>query len=152
MQNAALMRVMHSTSDLDQDGGDVATTFGIGQAVRNQLLNARAFDQLHAVKAKTVAFADFINGHDVGMIEPRRHARLQLETFASIGAYQMSRWNGLQSDQTSKATMACAIDHALASATQFAQKFVLAENGRGLGFVRRFLSSAGERLSAERIG
>src|SRR5262245_35848312 len=101
----------------------MTTVRAIGHAARDQMLDGGSFDQLHAVKAEAVAFADFIDRHDVGMVEARRGAGLQTETLASMCARQMSGRDGLESHQTSETAMTRAIHHSLATAAQFTEKF-----------------------------
>src|ERR1051326_5055433 len=122
----------------------------IGHAARDLLLDGRAFNQLHAVKAESIAFPDFIDWYDVGMVETRRRAGLQSETLPSVRAREVSRRNCLQSHDTSQTAMTRAIHHALAPTAQFAEKLVVAERwGRG-GLLRG--SETGRGLGAGRVG
>ncbi len=138
VQYAALMRVINGLCDLDQNSGEMTVGRGIGHSPRDQLLDRCSFDQLHAVKAEAITFPDFIDRHDVWMVEARRGAGLQAETFPSMRARQVRRRDGLQRHQTPEATLARAIHHALAAAAQFAEKFVVAKNWRRRDSFRGF--------------
>src|SRR5256885_979163 len=59
---------------------------------------------------------------------PQSHRPVQTEPFPRVRARKVSRRDGLESHDASQAAMAGAIHDALASAAQFAQKFVVAEN------------------------
>src|SRR3954466_11825902 len=61
-----------------------------------------ALHQFHAVEAEAVPFSDFVDRHDVGMVQMGRCAGLKAKTFPSVRACQMSWRDGLQSNQTSE--------------------------------------------------
>ncbi len=109
------MRVVDGLGDLDQNGGHATAAGSVRNASRDQLLDGGAFNQLHAVEAETVALSDVKDRHDVGMVEARRCAGLQAETFPRVRAGQVSRRDGLQCHQTSQTAMTRAIHHPLAS-------------------------------------
>src|SRR5262245_64070824 len=104
MKDAALVRVMNRTRDLGEQGHDFDLTIsefrfrrrnsaltltlsprrgehaGRTLPIRNPSRQRSAFNQLHAEVMLAVVFADFVNGNDVRMIEPRGSFGFRVKT------------------------------------------------------------------------
>ena len=77
MENAALMRVMHSAREL---GNQFRCAADRHRFAPNELVERAAFNQFHAEVARPTTLANFVNGNDVRIIQTRRSFRFQLES------------------------------------------------------------------------
>ena len=71
------MRVVNSARQLGEKFRCAASRHRLAA---HNLIEWPAFDQFHAEIAGTIAFADFINGNDTGMIETGRCFGFKMET------------------------------------------------------------------------
>src|SRR5262249_36997497 len=85
------------------------------------------FNQLHAEVMLVVMFADFVNGNDVRMIEPRRSFSFRVKTLDQRGRGQLTSQNHLERDGPIQAHLPGAIDYAHATAGDFFEQFVIPE-------------------------
>ena len=77
MENAALMRVMHSAREL---GNQFRCTADRQKLAPNELVKRGAFDQFHAEVARPITLANFVNRNNVRIIQTRRGFRFQPES------------------------------------------------------------------------
>ena len=77
MQNAALVCELDRVRDLDEQLDRAPRRHRIAT---NDFIKVTAFDELHAEIAGAVAFADFINGHDLRVLQTRGRLRFVTKT------------------------------------------------------------------------
>jgi len=103
-----------------------------------------ALDELHAEILLALVLADFVDGHDVRMVELAGGLGLVMKADDLGLAGQFARADELERDQPVQAALPCAIDHAHAAPRDFFQQFVIADvpdflaDGRGRGDRHRF--------------
>ena len=103
------------------------STFGI-----RHLRGERAtFDQLHAVEVLALMFSNFVDGHDVRMIETRRGLGFESKALHLNGRGELARRDHLQRHGPIEADLARAINHSHSAAREFAENFVVREKTRG---------------------
>ena len=76
MDDALVMRILKRFTDLRHDGQRLAR---LQLAVRQQVPQRHAVDELHQEVVKTIGLAEIVNGHDVRMVQTRQRARLARE-------------------------------------------------------------------------
>src|SRR5207249_3910849 len=78
MQNSVLVRKLNSARNLHEQLSRLPDgrwfTFG-------DLIQATAFDELHAEVTRAVALPDFVNGNNLRMLQTRRRLGLMTKTF-----------------------------------------------------------------------
>ena len=98
-----------------------------GRICAQQLGQAAPFDQLHAEVMLTLVFADFVDRHDVRMIEVGRRLGLLAEPAHVVGRSELAAQDHLQRHRAFQALLASFVDHAHAAAGNLAEQFVVAE-------------------------
>ena len=66
MEDSALMSVVNGLSNL---GNNLGSRAGIGGVLVESFVEAGSLDELHAKKMRSLMLADFVNRHDMRMIE-----------------------------------------------------------------------------------
>ena len=77
MQNAVFMRVMHGARHLCDQFRRLPDRH---RCTPDYFVELTAFDEFHAEVAGTLALADFVDGDDARMIQPRGSFRFQTKT------------------------------------------------------------------------
>jgi hypothetical protein len=81
MKDAAIVSVLNGASDFDDEASGRFRFYGLtGQF----FVQRRSGNQAHAEKGLTIVLTDFVNGHDVWMIEAGRHLGFGLEAAQRI--------------------------------------------------------------------
>ena len=124
MQDAALMRVMHGAGET---GNDLCGLSQPNRFATDKLIELAALFQLHAEVARSVAFADFVNRDDSGMLQSRDRFRLATKPLQVRLTCAMPKPNDFKRDPPVEAFLTRAINNALAAAPDFLKQFVIAK-------------------------
>ncbi len=129
MEDAALVGVVHGAGQRDQQFGGAA---GIVQvAVGNETGKTAAFEQPHAEVLDAVVLTDFIERHDVGVVQVGGGLRLDAEPLDEFGRGQAAGQDHLEGDKTVQTDLPGLVDHAHGAAGDFLDQFVIAEIAQG---------------------
>ena len=116
MNDSALMRVVRGAGEARDDLHRAPQR---QRFAPNELIELSAFDELHAVKAGAVVFADIVDRHDPRVLQTGGRLGFAAETFQMRLARPMSQPDNLQRHEPVQAFLARAIDHALTAAAYF---------------------------------
>ena len=86
-----------------------------------------ALDELHGEVVLPFMLADFVDGHDVRMIQPRRRLRLALKAGDLLRRGELPGPDALQGDDAIEADLPGLVDDAHAAAADLLQQFVIAK-------------------------
>ena len=148
MQDMVLMGVLHGQGDLLHELGRPSR----GRvALGDRLGQARPLDEPHAEVVLPVSLANFVDGHDRGMVEAGGSLGLGTET-ANLGVVgELTGQDHLEGDHAIQAELPCLEHHAHATAGDLAKDLIVAE-ARSHGFSRRGLSILGHIALVEGHG
>ena len=90
------------------------------------MVEAAAFDELHGNEGRVIFVAQFVDGHDIGMLESASRARFLIEALERIGLRAQAARDGLQSDEPADKRVAGLINRAHRPAANFGDDFVFA--------------------------
>src|SRR6266566_5829139 len=90
MENAVLMRVMHSACDLRDQFHRLPDRH---RGSPDYFVKLSALDELHAEVARAIALADFVDGNDARMIEAGRSLGFTAKTFQVRFASPLTKAN-----------------------------------------------------------
>jgi len=96
-------------------------------AVAEHGVEAAPLDELHGVEGHAVVGADAEDGHDVGVVQPRRRLRLALEALQQVRPRRRLGRQHLEGDVAAERFLHRLVDDAHAAAADLAQQQVLAE-------------------------
>ena len=130
MKHAVLVRIMDCAGDIHHETGRGASVFA---KPRKLIAEATPFDQLHAEIMLPLMLADFVDRHDVRMVEVGGRLGLGMEPLDGALGSQLTGQNHLQGHQAMEAHLPRLIDHAHAAAGDLLQQLVIAEIAN-LGF------------------
>src|ERR1043166_7211371 len=99
VQNAVLMRVMHSARQLRDH---FCSTARRRWFMPGNCIELTATDQSHAEVTRTVALADFVNWNNARMVQPRCGFRFQAKTLEMRFACPLPKANHFQCDYAVK--------------------------------------------------
>ena len=85
----------------------------------NAMFQRLAVEKLHGDERLLTAFADFVNGANVGMIERRRRTRLAAKPFQCLRVSRQFLGQEFEGHEAAKVGVLSFIDHAHAAATEF---------------------------------
>ena len=91
------------------------------------LIELTAFDKLHAEVARAIAFADFVDGNDTGMIQAGGGFRFPAEALQMRVCRPMTKADDFKRDGAIQTLLACAEHHTLTATADFLKQFVIAE-------------------------
>ncbi len=126
MEHAALMGVMDGAGERGQEHRRLARREGrlpVGQPLRQ----GGALHQLHRQEVPAVVLSDFVDGHDVGMVEAGGGAGFGLKAGDAFRGAFLPGFNQFQGDQPPQAALPSPIHDAHAAARDFPEQLVIAE-------------------------
>ena len=91
---------------------------------------AFTFDEVHREIMLAVMHADFVNGHDVRVLQARRGGRLNPKAFDIVRVRCGAEWQELDCHGAVQADLAGFVDHPHAAPADLLQQFVVAEADR----------------------
>ena len=97
------------------------------EIMRNLLSQTAALDQLHAEEVLAFVFTDFVNGHDIRVIQVGGGLGFGMKTPHVRRRSQFAGQNHLQGDSAVEAYLPGLVDDPHAAAGDFCQQFVIAE-------------------------
>lgn len=128
VEDAVLMGVMHRAGGPGQERGGGA---GVPAQTRQGLREALAFHMAHGKIRPAFVFADFIDRHDVGMLQAGGGFGFRLEA-AHLGlGGELAGADELQGDDAVEADLPGLIDGAHAAGANFPEQLVIAEAAKG---------------------
>ena len=129
MDDALVMRILKRFADLRHDGQRLAR---LQLAVRQQVPQRHAIDELHQEVVKTIGLAEIVNGHDVRMVQTRQRARLAREPLGERWVPAGLGGQNLHGHQAVELLLPGLIHRAHAALADEAQDFQLREPRRKL--------------------
>jgi len=126
---------------LGDQGHVTGRTLGREGTVADELGEGLALDVIHREIREPFVVSDFVDGHDVGVLERGGRSGFLLESGAGGGIGEVSPEQDLDGDDTSEAALARAEDDAHAAAGDFLEQVVIPQlsdgwNRRGSGGLR----------------
>ena len=128
VQDAALMGVVDGAGDRDQQPYAGPR---VPPQARQVLGEVSPLDQLHAVIMLPFVDADFVDGHDVGVIEASRGLRLGVESIHVGRRSQAVGEDHFEGDQAVQAQLPRLVDDAHAAAGDLLQQLVITDVADG---------------------
>ena len=124
MEDTLLVRVLNSIGYY----GDEFRCFLCGEwAIACTLREIRTFDQIHREIVLPLLLADFVDGDDVRMFEPRRRRRFRTKPFHVFRPSERAITHQLYRDYAVEAGLPRAEDDAHPAAGDLFQQFVVAD-------------------------
>jgi hypothetical protein len=124
MQNPALMGMMDGPDDFHHELGGLARGH---RAAAQFLPESRPVNEAHGKEMPADILAYFVDGRDMGMIEPRRRFRFGMKALDHTRGSQFAGGDNLKRDLAVGAALTGAEDDAHATARYFAEQFVAAK-------------------------
>ena len=153
MQDAAQVGVVDRTGHQRQQLNRLAR---LVEVVADMLFQTAPLDQFHAEIVAALAFANFVDGDDVRMIEPGSRLGFDAKAADGVGGGQSLGQDHFQGDNAIEAALPGPVDDSHAAASDLVQEFVIAKGGRSHvgshlaslgGGSRQQLGTVGEKLS-----
>jgi hypothetical protein len=126
VQNAALVRMVHRPGRSGNDSGRCSL---VGAKIDKPLVEAAARDQLHAEKLQSPALAEFIDGHDVQVVELRHGPGLVLEPHQLWLGGETARIDHLEGDFAIERCLARFVHNPHTSPPKLLQDLVACDGG-----------------------
>jgi hypothetical protein len=124
VQNAVLVRVMHSARYFRNEFHRLPDRHRLAP---DHFVKLAAFDQLHAEVALAIALAYLVNGNNGWMFQVSSGFRFPAKTLQVRIGGPGAKADYFERDGTIETFLVCAIDHALTTAANFFQQFIVAK-------------------------
>src|SRR4029077_15882414 len=125
MDDPAAVRVFESAASLSH----IPDLRGEGQGrlASDYLLQAFAFEILHGDEGSATGFSHFVNGDDIGVLQPAGSPGLAVKPFKQIGALGYPGGDGLYSDGSANEWVAALENHTHGPPANLFEDFVSAD-------------------------
>src|ERR671937_714033 len=124
MQNPALMGVVDRLRQLEDD---LRCATHRHRLAPNEFVQLSAFHELHTEIATAIALAHLVDRHDARMLESSGRLSFATKAFQMGFSCPRTARDHFQSDDPVETLLACSINHALPTAPDFLQQFVIAK-------------------------
>jgi hypothetical protein len=131
MNDARAVRFGQTVSQLTRDPQRLTGVHSL--AARNQVRERPALDEFHRDEVDAVLRADFVNGHDVGMLQRRGRFGFLDETRLAFGDRGHRRWQYFQRHRAAEVQILGPIDGAHAAFADLGLDLEMSELGANHG-------------------